>query len=61
MEVNILEPSIYQKYENFLEKIDYSMLYYSIKYKLFLEELLDCKSKYYIVIENDKIIAVYPT
>jgi hypothetical protein len=48
------------RYEDFLNSSNTSLLYYSLKYKMFLEELLNCKSRYLLALEKDKIIGVLP-
>lgn len=60
MEIEILDESKYKQYEQFIKQFEGGLFYYSIKYKNFLEELLNCKSKYYLVVENEKILAAYP-
>ena len=60
MKIEILDKKKYEKYERFIKQFEGGLFYYSIKYKNFLEALLNCESKYYIVVENEKILAVYP-
>jgi hypothetical protein len=60
MNIEILDEKKYEQYEQFVKQFEGGLFYYSIKYKNFLEELLDCESQYYIVVQNEKILAVYP-
>jgi lipid II:glycine glycyltransferase (peptidoglycan interpeptide bridge formation enzyme) len=61
MEVKKLEKKYYKRYEAFLLKSNKALFYYSIKYKLFLEELLDVESNYLLVVDKeDTIEAVLP-
>lgn len=56
-----LEENYFEQYENFLLQFEESLFYYSIKYKLFLEELLGAESHYLIVLDTkDDIQAVLP-
>lgn len=61
MKIIKLEKSNYQKYEDFLLDFNESLLYYSSKYKDFLEELLNVDSNYLLAIdENENIQAILP-
>jgi hypothetical protein len=60
MHLEILSETFYQEYECFLSNFEESLLYYSVKYKLLLEELLNVKSHYLIARDNDKIQAILP-
>lgn len=55
-----LTKEIEYKYENFLKNNKSSLLYYSLKYRNFLIELLDCKAEYLIAVDTDKIRGVLP-
>lgn len=56
MTIKKLERKDYLKYETFLLSFHESLLYYSTKYKDFLEELLNIESNYLIVIDKDNNI-----
>ena len=59
--IRSLEDRDYTRYEEFLLGFNESLLYYSIKYKLFLEELLNIKSNYLLAVDkNDEIQAILP-
>ena len=61
MRIKKLEKKDYNKYELFVSKFSESLLYYSTKYKDFLEDLLDIESNYLMVVdESDNIQAVLP-
>ena len=61
MRIEILNEALYFKYEEFIKSFEYGLFYYSIKYKDFLEELLQCKSNYLLVIDKDENIqAILP-
>jgi hypothetical protein len=61
MRIKKLEKKDYNEYELFVSKFSESLLYYSTKYKDFLEDLLDIESNYLMVVdESDNIQAVLP-
>jgi lipid II:glycine glycyltransferase (peptidoglycan interpeptide bridge formation enzyme) len=61
MEVITLENKYYKQYEDFLLTFKDSLLYYSHKYKDFLEELLSVKSHYLLAIDDSgQIQAILP-
>lgn len=61
LQVVKLEECHFARYEDFLLRFEEGLFYYSIKYKLFLEELLGAKSHYLIVLDTkDDIQAVLP-
>ncbi|MCJ8344917.1 peptidoglycan bridge formation glycyltransferase FemA/FemB family protein [bacterium] len=61
MKIVKLKKNRYQDYEHFLLEFDESLLYYSLKYKLYLECLLDATSNYLMVIDDsNKIQAILP-
>lgn len=60
MEIKILNEKLYSEYEIFIKKFEGGLFFYSIKYMIFLEELLECESSYQIVVKNDVILAIYP-
>ena len=61
MIIKKLEEQDYNRYEKFLLDFEESLFFYSIKYKLFLEELLNIKSNYLLAIDsNNNIQAILP-
>ncbi|MEM5777471.1 MAG: peptidoglycan bridge formation glycyltransferase FemA/FemB family protein [Candidatus Aenigmatarchaeota archaeon] len=60
MKIILLEKNLEDKYENFLLKHSESLVYYSIKFKEFLKEVLDCEEEYLLAIENNEIRGVLP-
>lgn len=60
MILRVLEKDMYERYELFLQSNSYGMFFYSIKYKLLLEELLKCESHYLIVEDQMEIVGVLP-
>lgn len=61
MQIKKLEKQDYQKYEKFLLEFKESLFYHSIKYKDFLEELLNIESNYLLAIDDNKNIqAILP-
>lgn len=60
LRIEILNDNNSIKYEEFLLSFDESLIYYTTKYQKFLEHLLECKSKYLIVINENSIQAVLP-
>ena len=61
MKIRELTEKDYSKYETFLLGFNEALFYYSIKYKLFLEELINIKSKYLLVLDNsNEIQAILP-
>jgi len=58
--VKILDQIDYIKYESFVLSFKESLFYYSIKYKLFLENLLKCHSQYILIMKGDDIQAILP-
>ena len=55
-----LEPGEEIAYNTFLLGIEDSLLYYSLKYKKFLESLLGCKSSYWLAKEEGRIAGILP-
>ncbi len=49
MKIEILNEKLYLEYEDFINKFEGGLFFYSMKSKNFLEELLECESRYYIV------------
>ena len=60
VKIEILDNSRYLEYESFLLSCKHSLFYHSTKYKDFLEDLLNCESKYLLAYENGKIVAALP-
>ncbi len=61
MKIVQLDKKDYNTYEVFLLSNSQNLLYASIKYKFFLEEILDCKSEYWLVKDkNNNIKGVLP-
>jgi|SaaInlStandDraft_3_1057020.scaffolds.fasta_scaffold14910_2 hypothetical protein len=61
LQVKKLDKKFYKKYEIFLLEFTESLLYYSTKYKDFLEELLNVESNYLMVVdESNNIQAILP-
>lgn len=60
MKIKLITEKDFKKYEDFLKKFEESLLYYSLKYRNFLQELLECESYYYLLENNNEIKAVYP-
>lgn len=58
--IEVLDKSRYREYEEFLLCNENSLFYHSTKYKDFLEDLLDCESRYLLAYENRKIVAALP-
>lgn len=61
MNVIELDSKHYSDYQTFLHSIDKSLIYYTVSYKGFIQELLGCKSQYWVVVENDQITGVLPS
>lgn len=55
-----LENAHHQGYEAFLQSLDGSLLYYSLKYRDFLEGLLGCEARYFVAMEEERITGVLP-
>jgi len=61
MTIKKLEKKDYQRYEDFLLGFEECLFYYSIKYKLFLETVLNIDSNYLLVTDDEQnILAVLP-
>ncbi|MDF0643539.1 MAG: GNAT family N-acetyltransferase [Nitrospira sp.] len=58
--LSVLGPSDEAAYEAFLLGIEDSLLYYSIRYKLFLQDLLQCESQYWLAWDEKLITGVLP-
>jgi hypothetical protein len=56
-----LEASDESQYQEFIDKCDNALFYHSLKYKVFLEKILNNSvSRYLLAIENRKIVAALP-
>lgn len=60
MTIKILTPDLYEEYESFLFSQPQSLLYHSMKYKNFLEDLLGCKSYYVLDYHQGQLVAALP-
>ncbi|MFA5165758.1 MAG: peptidoglycan bridge formation glycyltransferase FemA/FemB family protein [Candidatus Paceibacterota bacterium] len=60
IEIIELKADNFGKYSDFLLNAETSLFYHSIKYKEFIERLLNCQSHYLLACENDKILAALP-
>ncbi|MCO4783735.1 MAG: peptidoglycan bridge formation glycyltransferase FemA/FemB family protein [Candidatus Cloacimonetes bacterium] len=61
LKLTTLQRADYFRYESFLEKVEGSLFYHSSRYKELLESLLDVKSTYQLVLDqNGEIQAVCP-
>ncbi len=61
MRLETLTKNKYEEYENFLLSQEYSLFYHSTKYKDFLEDILECESKYLLAYDDDdKLVAALP-
>lgn len=60
MIIKLLTEDIREEYENFLHSTEDFLLYSSYKYKNFLQDLLECETKYLLEFNNNKINAAIP-
>lgn len=60
MEITQLSLELEPAYEAFLTRQAHALLYYSLPYKRFLEELLGCGSRYWVAVEDGRILGVLP-
>jgi hypothetical protein len=60
MKVILLERDMEESYEEFLSKHREALLYYSIKYRDFLVELLDCEPLYLLAMNKGEIRGILP-
>lgn len=60
MKIEILKENEYKQLDDFLYSIDHSLIYYSSDYKKFLDQFLKEKTIYFILKENNRIIALLP-
>lgn len=60
METKPLETAGESSYREFLSGHENSLLYYSLKYRDMLVELLECESKYLVAEDNGKVAGILP-
>jgi len=60
MEVRRLSEESEDAYETFVQKHPNALLYYSLKYKKLLEQLLGCEALYLLAMDGDAIKGVFP-
>ncbi len=60
MKVVLLDSNLEDKYQDFLEKNSYSLFYYSLKFKYFLEALLSCQSHYFVCLKFNSVVGIFP-
>jgi len=60
MKIVLLERDLEDQYERFLLTHNESLLYYSVKFKNFLKDLLNCDEEYLVAIEDIQIKGVFP-
>lgn len=60
MEVISLDPQWHEKYSDFLASHKETLFYYTIQYRDFLVNLLNCESEYYIAVQDNEIKGVLP-
>lgn len=60
LEIVELMEGMEAEYEEFLHGYDQALLYYSVKYKRFLTDLLGCRASYWIAVRASKIFGVLP-
>ena len=60
MEIKILSEKLYEEYDSFLLENENNLFYASVKYLLFLEKILECKSYVLIVLVNNSIVGCLP-
>ena len=61
--IRVMEKSDEKEYENFIASLPAAMFFHTIKYKSFLEAVLDSSQAYYFIArdEDGKIVGVLPT
>lgn len=60
IKISVLQRSDEEEYTSFLERMQGTLFYHSLKYKVFIERLLDCHAEYLIAKVNNKIVGVLP-
>lgn len=60
--IDILDANFHDEYESFVESNEDSLIYYSIRYKYFLESILkNSENIYFLAKLKNKIVGVFPT
>jgi hypothetical protein len=60
MEIRQLTEEWEPAYEAFVQEHPFSLLYYSLRYKDFLEKLLGCQAQYLVAVDGARIRGVFP-
>lgn len=60
LELAELHGGLEDAYESFLGGLDGSLLWYTLRYKTFLQELLDCEARYLVTLEGSDVTGVLP-
>ena len=60
LEIKSLTTDLYSQYNDFLLRYEGALLYYSVKYKEFLKDLLKCEEDYLLAVEGDNIVGILP-
>jgi hypothetical protein len=60
MKPQILEANLEASYEAFLSRHELASVYYSLKYRNFLKQLLSAKDHYLVAVENGEIHGILP-
>ncbi|AWI33517.1 peptidoglycan bridge formation glycyltransferase FemA/FemB family protein [Helicobacter apodemus] len=60
MQISLLNAAFASKYNDFLNRCDCAMMYYSLSFKRLLEDVLECKSHYLMAINKDRICGILP-
>ncbi|MGA6826586.1 GNAT family N-acetyltransferase [Nitrospira sp. NS4] len=58
--LSVLVPEDEPAYNAFLLGIEDSLLYYSVRYKSFLQDLLGCEAQYWLAWEGERVTGVLP-
>jgi hypothetical protein len=60
VEARLLDQSEEEKYEHFLAAQPDALIYYSSRYRRFLEAMLECRSEYWVAVRGDDIVGILP-
>ncbi len=60
IEIQSLTSNLYDKYSLFLLRHEGALFYYSIKYKNFLKDLLNCEENYLTALAEGEIVGILP-
>ncbi|TLD84592.1 peptidoglycan bridge formation glycyltransferase FemA/FemB family protein [Helicobacter sp. MIT 11-5569] len=60
MQISLLDSTLTLQYNEFLNRCDCAMMYYSLSFKRLLEETLKCKSYYLIATDKDRVYGILP-